>query len=63
MQGVSLHQTEADRPGLQGELLIGQGLQTGSSEIPLQRGYHIAPWQRGQAVLPAAVPRVRRAQR
>lgn len=63
MQRGPLHQTEADSTRLQGELLTGQGLQTGPAEIPLQRGYHFAPWQGGQAVLPAAVPRVRRTQR
>lgn len=49
------HQAEADRSGLQGELLTGQSLQVWPEEIPLQRRLQHAPSPRGSSVLPAAL--------
>lgn len=56
------HSAEADRSGLQGELLAGPGLQGRPEEEPLQRRLHAAS-PRGPSLLPAAVPGVGRAPR
>lgn len=57
------HQAEADRPGLQSQLLAGQSLQVGPAQVPLQRRQRRATCPRGAALLPAALPGVGRASR
>lgn len=57
------HASEADYPGLQGELLPGQGLQDRPEEVPLQCGHQHAPRPRGPPVLSAALSGVCRTQR